>query len=83
MPRDEISDALIGNAIWHSLRWIEAHNADEPYEIFTEPDEKPAYGYRVTVERIPAPEDRIPMGHNQSDCQCDNDARYNQGIDGW
>lgn len=61
MRLDPATQSLAGHTIWHVAEWLEAHDAGEPYEIFTESDAPERYGYRLTVERIPY-QSMVPIG---------------------
>lgn len=50
---DEPTRLLVGYAVWHAIRWMEAHTGGEPYEIFSDSSDAEKVGYRVTIERIP------------------------------
>ena len=50
---DKHTRALAGGTIWNVAQWLEAHNAGEPHEIFSDIADADKFGYRLTVERIP------------------------------
>ena len=74
MASDHVK-ALAGRIIWEVLAWLEQSTAGEPYEIFTMPDDPEQYGYRVTVERIPAaappvsPQDEVKAARERADAK--------------